>query len=525
MATEKEKSGFMAFGSEIAQWFSKQKDANKEPERELISPVPKDEEESDVTTVGAGGHIGHYYDIGGIDSTAQSEVDLIYKYRGAAQHAEVDAAISDIVNEAIASPEMGPPVKLIIATAESGFSAAIIEKVYDEFDKVLSLLDFAKSGYDIFRRWYIDGRLYYHIVVDRDKPGDGIFEARLIDPTRLKRVKEVKESFDKRTGVKISETVEEFFMYQNTDLINTTAVTATGVKIAKDAIIEVNSGILDSKRRLRLSHLHKALKVVNQLRTMEDSLVIYRIARAPERRIFYVDTGNLPRGKAEEYFRQIMSKYRNKITYDVQTGEIKDSRRHMSMLEDFWIPRREGSNSTEISTLPGGDNLGSIDDIIYFKNNLYRSLNVPQTRLDPDAGFNGGSGRATEITRDEVKFQKFINRLRSKFAFLFINMLKQQVRLKSIMTETEWKKFEQHLIIDFIQDNHFYQAKEFEVLQDKLTILRDIQDYVGKYFSEEWVFKNVLFLTDDEIKERKAQMKKEAAAAPTDGDDAGDKGW
>lgn len=514
---------FTIFGYEIQKQVDQQTDNDDLKKKDIISFIPKENDLGDIATITTGGLFGQYYDISGTEDS-NTEKQFIYKYREAAEQPEVDAAISDIVDEAIASLEKGPPVKIVLDELE--YDEPIKNKIRKEFYEVLRVLNFSEAGPDIFRRWYIDGRLYYHVVVDRNNPKDGIAELRYIDPTRIKKMQEVKESIDKKTGVKISEVVDEYYMYSEEFVSSSTYKSSTttnqsGIKIAKSAVIEVHSGLMDAQRKKRLSYLHKALKVINQLRIMEDALVIYRLARAPERRIFYIDTGNLPAGKSEEYVRRMMSQFRNKIVYDVKTGEVKDERRHMSMLEDFFIPRREGSQGTEISTLPGGENLGQIDDILYFKTQLYKSLNIPQTRIDPEAAFPGGSGRATEISRDEVKFQKFINRLRKKFSYLLLDALKVQLQLKGIVSESDWDDIVQDITIDFIQDNHFYEIKEFELLQDKLNALGNINDYIGKYYSKAWVRKNILHMSDDEIEYMDKEIAEEKANEPQSEDEFG----
>jgi hypothetical protein len=424
-------------------------------------------------------------------------------------------AINDIVDEAISGFEEDQPVRIILDNLM--YDDTIKEKIRTEFRNVLKLLNFAENGSELFKSWYIDGRIYFHVVVDRKNPKDGIVKLQYLDPTKIRKVKEVKEKVDKRTGVKISETVSEFFIYtdhedQSNRQYSTGVDVSGGVKIAPEAIICVDSGLKDAQRKRRLSHLHKSLKVINQLRIMEDSLVIYRLARAPERRIFYIDTGNLPKGKAEEHVRRMMSQYRNKIVYDVQTGEVKDERKHMNMLEDFWLPRREGGRGTEITTLPGGDNLGQIDDIVYFKNQLYKALNIPVSRLEPETQFT--TGRATEISRDEVKFQKFINRLRKKFSYIFLNALRTQLQLKGIVSKTDWDDISQNIKIDYVQDNHFYELRQYEALQDRLNILRDVKDYIGDYYSKDWVRRNILQMDEDEI----AQMTKQIQQEKKDGE-------
>ena len=358
-------------------------------------------------------------------------------------------------------------------------------------------------GHDIFRRWYVDGRLYYHKIIDEKNPKNGLLELRPIDPTKIRKVRELKKEKDPKTGAEIVVGATEYFIFQNDSL----GTKAQGLKIAKDAITYVTSGLLDPSRKRILSHLHKALKPVNQLRMMEDSLVIYRLARAPERRIFYIDVGNLPKGKAEEYLRNIMAKYRNKMVYDAETGDMKDDKKHMSMLEDFWLPRREGGRGTEISTLPGGENLGQIDDIEYFRKKLYKSLNVPSGRLEQENQFT--LGRSTEISRDELKFQKFINRLRKKFSALFIDILKTQLILKGVVTEEEWESIRSDISIDFLKDNHFSELKDAELIRERLATLREVDEYAGRYYSVEWIRKNILMQTDEEIEDIIAQIKQD----------------
>jgi hypothetical protein len=418
---------------------------------------------------------------------------LIFKYRDISQHTECDAAVEDIVNEAIVSDDDSAPVSLIMDDLDQ--PDRIKKLINEEFEHVISMLNLNWYGHDIFRRWYVDGRLYYHKIIDEANPGQGLIELRSIDPTKIRKVRELKKEKDPKTGAEIVVGSSEYFIFQNDSL----GTKAQGLKIAKDAITYVTSGLLDPSRKKILSHLHKALKPVNQLRMMEDSLVIYRLARAPERRIFYIDVGNLPKGKAEEYLRNIMAKYRNKMVYDAETGDMKDDKKHMSMLEDFWLPRREGGRGTEISTLPGGENLGQIDDIEYFRRKLYKSLNVPSGRLEQEQQFN--LGRSTEISRDELKFQKFINRLRKKFSALFIDILKTQLILKGIVTNEEWEVMRSDIAVDFIKDNHFSELKDAELLRERLGTLREIDEYAGRYYSVEWIRKNVLMQTEEDIED------------------------
>jgi len=472
------------FGFEI-----KKKDQEKEDRKRASFVAPMDEDEGIGNVINAGGHYGQYVDING-DQT-KSEKELIFKYRDISQHTECDAAVEDIVNESIVSDDDSSPVSLIMDDLDQ--PDRIKKMMSEEFEHIIAMLNMNWYGHDIFRRWYVDGRLYYHKIIDESNPKNGLIELRSIDPTKIRKVRELKKEKDPKTGAEIIIGASEYFIFQNDSLGNK----SQGLKIAKDSITYVTSGLLDPSRKRILSHLHKALKPVNQLRMMEDSLVIYRLARAPERRIFYIDVGNLPKGKAEEYLRNIMAKYRNKMVYDAETGDMKDDKKHMSMLEDFWLPRREGGRGTEISTLPGGENLGQIDDIEYFRRKLYKSLNVPSGRLEQEQQFN--LGRSTEISRDELKFQKFINRLRKKFSALFIDILKTQLILKGIVTEDEWETIRSDISVDFLKDNHFSELKDAELLRERLGTLREIDEYAGRYYSVEWIRKNVLMQTEEDI--------------------------
>ncbi len=364
------------------------------------------------------------------------------------------------------------------------------------------MLRFNESGHEIFRSWYVDGRIYHHLLINEAQPKAGIQEIRNIDSTRIRKVREVKYKKDPTTGVKVVDKVDEYYIYEDKP-----GNTQTGVKLSNDSISYVTSGLLDETKKKVVSHLHKALKPINQLRMMEDSLVIYRLARAPERRIFYIDVGSLPRGKAEQYMSDIMSKYRNKLVYDANTGQIKDDRKHMSMLEDFWLPRRENGRGTEITTLPGGENLGQIDDIIYFQKRLYRSLNVPVNRLEQEAQFS--LGRSTEISRDEVKFQKFIDRLRRRFSWVFLGILKKQLILKGIITEQDWEEWKDNIYVDFVKDNHFTELKEMEILRERIGIMNEITQFVGEYYSKEWVMRNVLRMSDEDLEAMKKEIDQE----------------
>ena len=438
-------------------------------------------------------------------------LQIIRQYRAVATHPEVDAAVEDIVNESITASENESPVSLILDHVE-GLSDQLKKVMTEEFDNLCSMLKFTELGHDIFRRWYVDGRIYHHLVVDEKNLKAGIQEIRPIDATKVRKVKEIKKKKDPATGASLVENVNEFYIYQEKP-----GGMNQGIKLSNDSVSYVTSGLLDVDRKRVVSYLHKALKPINQLRMMEDSLVIYRLARAPERRIFYIDVGNLPRGKAETYMKDIMARYRNKLVYDADTGKIRDDRKHMSMLEDFWLPRREGGRGTEISTLPGGENLGQIDDIVYFQKRLYRSLNVPINRLEQEAQFS--LGRSTEINRDEVKFQKFIDRLRKRFSMLFTEILKKQLIMKQIITEEDWNNWQQDIIIDYVRDNHFTELKDAELIQNRLQTLDNMQQYVGEFFSKEYVMKNVLQLDDDAIKEMKKQIAAEQASGEIDNDE------
>ena len=482
--------------------------------KELPSFVPKTDEDG-TGVIQAGGHFGAYIDMDG--DKAKNDNDLIMKYRDIASQPECDAAVEDIINESIVGDNNDAPVNIILDELE--VSDKIKETVKHEFDTILSLLGFNSYAHDIFRKWYVDGRLPYHIVINNENPKQGIKELRYIDPTKLRKVKEVEETTDPKTGAKLIKKVDEFFMFQDKTMNGANQ----GLKIYPDAIAYATSGMMDPGRKRILSYLHKALKPVNQLRMMEDSLVIYRISRAPERRIFYIDVGNLPKGKAEEYLRGIMNQYRNKLVYDAKTGDIKDDRKHMSMLEDFFLPRREGGRGTEITTLPGGENLGQIDDIIYFQKKLYKSLNVPVNRLEQEAQYS--LGRTSEITRDEVKFKKFIDRLRNRFSDLFIQLLKTQLLLKGIITRDDWKTWKENIAFDYIEDNYFSELKQSEMLRERFDMLSSLDEYVGKYISNEWIRKNVLRFSDDEIEDIQKQIDQENKDGENDVPDPDDPRW
>jgi len=470
---------------------------SKEPVRPSF--VPRTDNDDGAGVIQAGGHFGAYIDMDG--DKAKTDVDLIMKYRDISSQPECDAAIEDIVNEAIVGDADESPVNLLLD--ELDISDKIKESIQHEFSEIKSLLGFNAYGHEIFKKWYIDGRLPYHIIINSEQPKQGIKELRYIDPAKLRKVKEIEHETDPHTGAKIIKKVDEYFIFQDEKL----NVADQGIKIYPDAIAFCTSGVMDPTRKRILSYLHKALKPVNQLRMMEDSVVIYRISRAPERRIFYIDVGNLPKGKAEEYLRGIMNQYRNKLVYDAKTGDIKDDRKHMSMLEDFFLPRREGGRGTEITTLPGGENLGQIDDIIYFQKKLYKSLNVPVNRLEQESQFT--LGRTTEITRDEVKFKKFIDRLRKRFSDLFMQLLKTQLLLKGIITTDDWKSWKEKISFDFIEDNYFAELKQGEMVRERFDLLSTVQDHIGKYLSQEWVMKNVLRMSEEEVKEMEQQIEQE----------------
>jgi len=454
-------------------------------------------------TVAAGGYFGQYLDMEG---TAKSEADLIRRYREVALHPECDMAIEDIVNEAIVANELKDAVRVNVSDLPYG--QEVRRKIEDEFKQVLRLLNFNTKGHDIFRRWYVDGRIYYHKIIDRNSPVKGITELKYIDPRKVKKIREIRKKRPDGPvphGLSVVDEYVEYFVYNEKGVSGSTS--GAGIKIAPDTIAFCPSGLIDQNKNMVLSYLHKAIKPVNQLRMIEDATVIYRIARAPERRIFKIDVGNLPKVKAEQYLRDVMARYRNKLVYDASTGEIRDDRNYMSMLEDFWLPSREGGRGTDITTLPGGQNLGEIADIEYFRAKLYRSLNVPASRLEANQGFN--LGRASEITRDELKFTKFVQRLRKKFTELFNDLLRTQLILKGIISEDDWYTVRDSINYDFLQDGHFAELKQTEMLRERLALANEMRDYIGKYFSVEYVRKNVLKQNEREIENMDKQIKKE----------------
>ncbi len=463
------------------------------------------ESDDAATPVAGGGYFGTAIDL---DGSYKDESDLIRRYREMSIHPECDRAVDDVVNEAIAGERDDSPVDVDLANLD--VSAGIRKKIRDEFHNVLRLLDFDKKAYDIFRRWYIDGKLYYHKVIDIKNPRRGITELRYIDPRKIRKViefeaKKDRQFVDPRTMESLTAPRSaEYYVYNQKGL---RGLETTGIKIASDAIAFCHSGLKDMNKNVIMSHLHKAIKALNQLRMIEDSLVIYRLSRAPERRIFYIDVGNLPKQKAEQYLREVMSRYRNKLVYNADTGEIRDDRKFMSMLEDFWLPRREGGRGTEITTLPGGQNLGELEDVKYFQKKLYRALNVPESRLESDSTFN--LGRAAEITRDEVKFQKFVTRLRKKFSELFHDLLKTQLVLKGIISIEEWDDMSEHIQYDFIADNYFSELKDQEILNERMNLVTTMDPFAGRYFSLDYIRRKVLRQSDAEIKEIDKQLEKE----------------
>jgi len=454
-------------------------------------------------TITSAAYYGTYVDL---DGTAKNEVELISRYREMAMQPEIESAIDDIVNEAICQDDDGKITDIVLDNLKQ--PDKIKKAIKEEFNTLLRLLNYNNLAQDIFRRYYVDGRMYYHIIIDKDNPQEGIKELRYIDPRKLRKVREIKKQKDDRTGAEIMVTVNEYYLYNDKVVTGSSSnYGPVGVRITTDSIISVVSGLMDSRRAVVLSYLHKSIKPLNQLRMIEDATVIYRISRAPERRIFYIDVGNLPKLKAEQYLRDIMVKYKNKLVYDANTGEVRDDRKFLSMMEDFWLPRREGGKGTEITTLPGGQNLGELEDVKYFQKKLYQSLNVPVSRLEPNQGFT--IGRVAEVTRDELKFAKFVDRLRNKFSDLFDQALRVQCVLKGICTAEEWDLFKENIYYDFIKDNNFSELKEAELMKERLGLLGAIDPYVGSYYSQAWVQRNVLRMNDDDIAEMQKEIDKE----------------
>ena len=501
-------------------------DSYKKPSPSVVSPVPKNNEDGADYYL-ASGFYGQYLDVEGVFKT---EYDLIRRYREMALHPEVDSAIEDIIIEAIVADQHDSPVQIDLENLNVGPN--IKDLIRGEFQYIKEMLDFDKKAHEIFRNWYVDGRIYYHKVIDLEKPEEGIKELRYIDALKIKYVREQK----KKGGANAIqytpgnnpganndplnadfEGLTEYFIYTphsyQKNQYGSVAVTGQqkdAVKFAKDAVAYCTSGLVDRNKQTVLSYLQKAIKSLNQLRMIEDSLVIYRLSRAPERRIFYIDVGNLPKAKAEQYLREVMARYRNKLTYDANTGEIRDDKKYMSMMEDFWLPRREGGRGTEISTLPGGQNLGELTDVEYFQKKLFRSLNVPESRMADNASFS--LGRSSEVLRDELKFSKFVGRMRKRFSNLFHDILKTQLILKNVITPEEWESMSDHIQYDFLYDNHFAELKDAELMQERLGLLATADPYIGKYYSVDYIRRKILRQTDDEIVEQDKMMKAERAA-------------
>ena len=462
-----------------------------------------------AVTITQNAYYGTYVDLEG---SIRNELELITRYREMANHPELEMAIDDIVNEAITHDVTGRTVDIVLDKLKQ--PEAVKKKILEEFENILDMLNFGNLSDDLFKRWYIDGRIYYHVVVDEKKPKEGIQELRYIDPRKIRKVREVKKERDPKTGADIIKSIAEYYVYSDRGTTTQTygASVNTGLRIAPESIINVNSGLMDAKNTFVISYLHKAIKPLNQLRMIEDAVCIYRISRAPERRVFYIDVGNLPRGKAEQYLKDIMVKYRNKMVYDANTGELRDDRKHMSMLEDFWLPRREGGKGTEITTLPAGQNLGELEDVKYFREKLLQSLNVPLSRLQPSDGGMIGVGRTSEVTRDEVKFTKFIIRLRNKFSQIFDHALRIQCVLKGICTTEEWETFKDKIYYDYKKDNNFTELRDAELLRERVSLLQLVDPYIGHYYSAEWVKKKILQFTDEDIQKMDKQMKEESDA-------------
>lgn len=488
--------------------------ANTEPQHQQTFIPPPNED--GALNISSAAYYGTYVDL---DGTAKNEIELITRYREMSMQPELESAIDDVINEAIVQDDDGKTIKIVLDDLHDSVSERIKSKIEEEFSNIQKLLNYNNMAQEIFRRWYIDGRIFYNILIDKENPSDGIKELRYIDPRKIRKIRELKKTKDANTGVDIVEVANEYYIYN--DKIQSAGGAGSsslpGIRIATDSIINVNSGLMDARRATVLSYLHKAIKPLNQLRMIEDASVIYRISRAPERRIFYIDVGNLPKAKAEQYLNDIMAKYKNKLVYDSATGQIRDDRKHLSMLEDFWLPRREGGKGTEIDTLSGGENLGVMEDVIYFEKKLYKSLSVPPGRLNPQeqGGFN--LGRSQEISRDELKFSKFIQRLRNRFSDLFDQAMRIQLTFKGICTPEEWDEWKEHIHYDFIKDNYFTEFKEAEIMTQRLSLIQLIDPYTGRYYSEDWVRRNIMRLSDDEIKEMKKEIKKEQKEHEADG--------
>ena len=498
----------------MAKLFGFSIDDEEKKSKGVVSPVPPNNEDGADYYLSSGFY-GQYVDIEGVFRT---EFDIIRKYRNMALHPECDTAVEHVVNEAIVADLNDSPVEIDLDNLNA--SASLKNVIRDEFKYIKDLIGFDKKAHEIFRNWYVDGRLYYHKVIDLQKPELGLEEVRYIDPLKIKLMRIRPKDQDKRYEVKPSGSVGEsvtedtkviefYTYYPQGTAQKYGSIAGKGVKIAKDAITYCSSGLVDRNKHIGLSYLHKSIKALNQLRMIEDSLVIYRLSRAPERRIFYIDVGNLPKVKAEQYLRDVMSRYRNKLVYDANTGEIKDDKKFMSMLEDFWLPRREGGRGTEITTLPGGQNLGELTDVEYFQKKLYRSLNVPESRIGADGGFN--LGRSSEILRDELMFSKFVGRLRKRFSGVFLDLLKTQLILKNIVTPQDWNKMAEHIQFDYLYDNHFAELKETELMNERLNLMTQIEPYIGTYYSRDYVKRKILRQTEEEMIEMEKEMEEENA--------------
>ena len=481
--------------------------------------LPTETIDDGAVTITQNAHYGTYVDLEG---SVRNELELITRYREMANHPECDMAIDEIVNEAITHDTDGKVMDINLDNLKQ--PETIKKKIIEEFNNIQKMLNFSNLADDLFKRWYIDGRIYYHVVVNDKDPKKGIQELRYIDPRKIRKVREIQKDRDSKTGAQVIRSVAEYYVYNDrgTTTQTFTAATNQGLRIAPEAVINVNSGLMDAKNTFVISFLHKAIKALNQLRMIEDAVVIYRLSRAPERRIFYIDVGNLPKGKAEQYMKSIMTQYRNKLVYDANTGELRDERKHLSMLEDFWLPRREGGKGTEITTLPAGQNLGQMEDVQYFQKKLLQSLNVPISRLDPQVGAGiMGVGKTTEVTRDEVKFSKFINRLRNKFSRIFDDALRIQLSLKGICTVEEWEDFKESIYYDYKKDNNFAEMREAEVLRERVLTATQLDPFIGRYYSSKWIKKNVLRMTEEEIIEMEKEIEEEGeSAAPVLGGDA-----
>ena len=481
--------------------------------------LPTETIDDGAVTITQNAHYGTYVDLEG---SVRNEMELITRYREMANHPECDMAIDEIVNEAITHDTDGKVMDINLDNLKQ--PEAIKKKIIEEFNNIQKMLNFSNLSDDLFKRWYIDGRIYYHVVVNDKDPKKGIQELRYIDPRKIRKVREISKDRDPKTGAQVIRSMAEYYVYNDRGTTTQTFTSSVnqGLRIAPEAVINVNSGLMDAKNTFVISFLHKAIKALNQLRMIEDAVVIYRLSRAPERRIFYIDVGNLPKGKAEQYMKSIMTQYRNKLVYDANTGELRDERKHLSMLEDFWLPRREGGKGTEITTLPAGQNLGQMEDVQYFQKKLLQSLNVPISRLDPQVGAGiMGVGKTTEVTRDEVKFSKFIQRLRNKFSRIFDDALRIQLSLKGICTVEEWEDFKEAIYYDYKKDNNFAEMREAEVLRERVLTATQLDPFIGRYYSSKWIKKNVLRMTEEEIEEMEKEIEEEGeSASPVLGGDA-----